>query len=198
MSDHRAIPVLQGALDATVRPPGSKSETIRSLFIAALAKGASRLHHGLDADDTRFARQALRRLGVEIDDGSDPWVVSGTEGRLRRPDGALDAGASGLTGRTLIATGALVDGPITIIGRDRLPSRPIGGLLAALTGLGVKASSDAGHLPVTIAGTGALPGGQVEVDCTETTQHLTSLLLVAPVATGPLTLVPVGLEGSSG
>jgi 3-phosphoshikimate 1-carboxyvinyltransferase len=74
----------------------------------------------------------------------------------------------------------------------------MGGLLAALTGLGIEVSSDHGRLPVTVTGTGRLPGGRVEVASAQTTQHLTALLIVAPLATDQLTLVPTGLEGSVG
>jgi 3-phosphoshikimate 1-carboxyvinyltransferase len=198
MTDHREIEVLSAPFDQTVRPPGSKSETIRALFVAALSSGTSRLHHPLDADDTRSALQTLRQLGVVVDDRSDPWVVSGTGGLLQRAGAPLDAGASGLTARALIAMAALVEGPTTITGRDRLPSRPMGGLLAALDGLGIEVSSEDGHLPVTVHGVGRIPGGRIEVASAETTQHLTALLIVAPLATGRLTLVPTGLKGSLG
>ncbi|HEX9813533.1 MAG TPA: 3-phosphoshikimate 1-carboxyvinyltransferase, partial [Myxococcota bacterium] len=40
------------ALDAEVRPPGSKSLTNRALLLAALARGRTRLSGLLIADDT--------------------------------------------------------------------------------------------------------------------------------------------------
>ncbi len=198
MSDHRVVTPLSAPFDLRLRPPGSKSQTIRALVASALATGVSRLHHPLDSYDTRFARSSLAQLGVQIDDGSDPWLVTGSAGRLYVSDEALDAGASGLTGRALIAMAALVDGATTVIGRDRLPERPMGGLLEALIDLGVEVSSEGGRLPVTVTGTGELPGGSVEVSCRETTQFLTALLLTAPLASGPLNITPTGLEGSRG
>jgi 3-phosphoshikimate 1-carboxyvinyltransferase len=198
MSTFKAITPLGSPVDATVRPPGSKSETIRALFVAALADGTSHLSHPLDSDDTTYARLALRRLGVEIDDSADPWVVTGSGGQLRPVDGPIDAGASGLTARALIALAPLVKGPTTIIGRDRLPERPMGGLVDALMRLGVEASASRGRLPVTVAGSGNLPGGSVEVAAHETTQFVTGLLLSAPLAAGRSTVTPTGLEGSHG
>jgi 3-phosphoshikimate 1-carboxyvinyltransferase len=96
----------------------------------------------------------------------------------------------------MIAVGALVDGPTTVVGRDRLPQRPMGGLVQALRELGVEGMSESGHLPVTISGHGRLPGGKVEVDSTQTSQFASALLLVAPMAEDTLTVVPLGLSGS--
>lgn len=194
----RAIVPLGTPVDAIVRPPGSKSQTIRALVAAALATGTSRLHHPLDSDDTRFARNAFRGLGVTIDDGADPWLVTGSGGRLRPSAEPLDAGASGLTARCLIAMAPLVEGPTTVIGRDRLPQRPMGGLIDALEHLGVDAEATGGRLPVTIVGTGRLPGGNLEVASQETTQFLTGLMMSAPLAAAPLTITPTGIEGSRG
>ncbi len=47
------------ALDAEVRPPGSKSLTNRALLLAALARGTTRLSGLLIADDTRRMRTCL-------------------------------------------------------------------------------------------------------------------------------------------
>ncbi|MGH8915467.1 MAG: 3-phosphoshikimate 1-carboxyvinyltransferase, partial [Acidimicrobiia bacterium] len=193
----RIIPVRE-PIDATVRPPGSKSQTIRALFAAGLASGTSTLHHPLDSDDTGFAREALRRLGVEIVDDGDHWTVIGSSGSLGNSGQFLDAGASGLTARCLIAAAAMVEGTTTVIGRDRLPERPMWGLVAALNDLGVGARATGGRLPVTVEGTGRLPGGSVEVDSHETTQFLTGLLMAGPLAGDPLTITPIGIEGSAG
>lgn len=185
-----------GPIDASVRPPGSKSQTIRALVISALAEGVSMLRAPLGADDTVAARDALRLFGVDIADSSDSWRVSGTGGRLRPPTIAVDAGASGLTARSIIALASLVDGITTVVGRDRLPERPMGGLVDALGALGIEARSVEGHLPVTVDGTGALPGGSVSVDSRQTSQFASALLLIAPLADGALTVTPEGLEGS--
>jgi 3-phosphoshikimate 1-carboxyvinyltransferase len=196
MTDYVAVPSAQGPIVATVLPPGSKSQTIRAFVAAALARGVSRLDGALDSDDTRFASAALQSLGARIlvDEGS--WTVEGTAGRLLAPDGAVDAGASGLTARAIIALGALVDGPVTVIGRDRLPERPMAGLLMALESIGVDVVSADGHLPVTVTGSGALPGGEVTVESSQTSQFVSALLLAAPLAEGPLAIEPAGLSGS--
>jgi 3-phosphoshikimate 1-carboxyvinyltransferase len=198
MTDYLAVTPLGSRLRTSLRPPGSKSQTIRALICAALAEGTSRLSHPLRSDDTAVAVLALRQLGVEIEDLSDPWVVVGTRGRLHPSGQPVDAGASGLTARSIIAIAPLVAGPTVVTGRDRLPERPMGGLIAALGVIGVEVTATAGRLPVTVFGKGSLPGGRVEVDSSETTQFLTALLMASPLASTPMTITPVGFEGSEG
>jgi 3-phosphoshikimate 1-carboxyvinyltransferase len=72
----------------------------------------------------------------------------------------------------------------------------MGGLVDALNTLGVEATSVDGHLPVTVEGGGALPGGSVNVDSHETSQFASALLMVAPLAQDELVVIPDGLEGS--
>ena len=57
----------RGALDAAVRPPGSKSITNRALTAAALATGESLLDGALASDDTEAMLECLRALGCGVD-----------------------------------------------------------------------------------------------------------------------------------
>lgn len=196
MTGPRNIAPLQQPVDAVIRPPGSKSQTIRALVAAALARGRSRLERPLESGDTTFARRALEQLGVEVDAEERRWAIEGSAGILHPARGPIDAGASGLTARAMIAVATLVDGTTTVVGRDRLPERPMGGLVDALRGLGVEAVDTGGRLPVTVVGTGALPGGTVEVASDQTTQFATALLMAAPLAQAELHIVPSGLAGS--
>lgn len=192
----RPIRPLETPFDLSMRPPGSKSHTIRALVLSTLAEGVSELDRPLDADDTRFARDALSLLGARIEIGDRPWAVTGTGGDLLSPPHELDAGASGLTARALIAVAALVEGPVTIVGRDRLPERPMSGLVEALRSLEVEIATTDGGLPITVRGRGALPGGAVAVESSQTTQFATALLLAAPMAAGSLVVEPTGVKGS--
>jgi 3-phosphoshikimate 1-carboxyvinyltransferase len=196
MTGFRVVMPLDAPVDSVVRPPGSKSQTIRALVVAGLAAGRSELERPLVSEDTAFARNGLTQVGVEIEVVGERWIVNGSGGGLRPSPTPIDAGASGLTARAMIALASLIDGSTTVVGRDRLPERPMGGLVDALRGLGVEAEASSGRLPVTVHGTGALPGGTVGVDSHQTTQFATALLLAAPLAAAPLLIIPRGLEGS--
>ena len=180
-------------MEAVVRPPGSKSLTNRALVTAALASGGvSRLIGPLEADDTRAMRAGLGLFGVSIDDADDPWLVLGRAGELDSPPTPIDAIESGTTARFLVAVAPLVRGTVEIIGKGRLPQRPFGELVAALSSLGVEIRTENGGLPISIHGKGELPGGKVTVDPSRSSQFVTALLLVAPMASGPLHIEMTG------
>ena len=187
MSSPALIIPLRRPVEAVVRPPGSKSFTNRALVTAALARGGvSRLIGPLEARDTQAMREGLRSFGVSIDDADDPWLVLGSSGRLDGPRQPIDAAESGTTARFLAALAPLAIGTTEIIGKGRLPRRPFRELTHALSSLGVEVQARDGGLPLSITGTGQLPGGRVEVDPSRSSQFVTALLLVAPMASEPL------------
>jgi 3-phosphoshikimate 1-carboxyvinyltransferase len=191
----RAVPFLDSPIDTTVRPPGSKSETIRALAAAALADGRSHLYSPLRAEDTEAMAMALRVLGVETVSEGDPWAVDGGGGRLQA-GGTIDAVESGLSARILIAMAGSAPGTTRIEGRGRLPARPMAGIVDVLRSQGVEVDRD--HLPIEITGRGNLWGGYVTVDCSASSQFATAAMLVAPVMEKPVVIELSGLSGSAG
>jgi 3-phosphoshikimate 1-carboxyvinyltransferase len=169
---HRTAPV-----NAVVALPGSKSITARALILAAIADGPSRLVRPLRARDTDLMAGALRALGVRIDDDGDDQVV--TPGPLRGP-ARVDAGLAGTVLRFLPPVAALADGPVTLDGDPRLRDRPNAGLIDGLRDAGVRLDDDGrGRAPFTVHGTGAVRGGAVTVDASESSQVVSGLLLAA-------------------
>lgn len=65
-------PVASGAVDATVTVPGSKSVTNRALVLASLAAEPGWLRRPLRSRDTLLMAEALRALGVGIEEGVGP------------------------------------------------------------------------------------------------------------------------------
>ncbi|MFP5332759.1 MAG: 3-phosphoshikimate 1-carboxyvinyltransferase [Acidimicrobiia bacterium] len=197
MSEGRPITPLRTPLEATVRPPGSKSITNRVLVVAALARAGavSRLIQPLEADDTDVMRRGLRALGVMIDDVDDPWLVLGTGGELTG-DVVIDAGASGTTARFLTAVGSLAHGAVTIDGTERMRQRPISDLAEALTGLGVAVHTPTGCPPITVRG--PVTHHTTRVSGARSSQFLTAVLLIAPLLGSEVELEVVdGLVSSS-
>lgn len=108
-----------------VLPPGSKSITNRALLVAALAGGTSRLTGALKSDDTRYMAQAVRAMGVTVDEpDATTFVVSGS-GRLQPPAEPLFLGNAGTATRFLTAAAALVDGKVVVDGDEHMRKRPI-------------------------------------------------------------------------
>jgi len=143
--------------------------------------------------------RALGGFGVSLDDHSEPWVIDGLGRHLRAPSQPIDAGESGLTARISMVMATLADGgDTTIDGRGRLRERPIRGLVDALLKQGVAITTTDGFLPVTIGGQSGLWGEEIEIDCSESSQFATALLLGSPMASRPSTIKLTGLHGSSG
>lgn len=196
MTDSLPVPVIAEPIDAKVRPPGSKSETIRALAAASLAGGRSHLYEPLRADDPLAMCDSLRALGVAVASDGEPWTVSGSGGRLQAPEGPLEVGESGLSARILLAMAGLVSGSVRMVGRGRLPERPMAGIVDVLRSQGVEVSGD--RIPIEVTGEGRLTGGRIEVDCSGSSQFATAVMLVAPVMSEPVVLDIAGLASSAG
>jgi 3-phosphoshikimate 1-carboxyvinyltransferase len=183
-----------GPLRGRVLPPGSKSITNRALLVAALAGGTSRLTGALKSDDTRYMAQAVRAMGVTVDEpDATTFVVSGS-GRLQPPAEPLFLGNAGTATRFLTAAAALVDGKVVVDGDEHMRKRPIAPLVEALRALGVAASAPSGCPPVTVEGQGGFPAGRVEINGGLSSQYVSALLMAAACGRGPVEIALTGKE----
>ncbi len=169
-------------IQATLTLPGSKSYTHRALVAASLAPGDSLLHNPLDAEDTRFTAQALAKMGAGIDWREDRVQVQGTGGRWQPVAGPIYLGNSGTSMRFLTALAALGQGDYRLTGSPRLCERPQGELLEALAQLGVKAFSERGDGCPPVVVQGGLQGGKAKLSGGISSQYLSALLFIAPLA----------------
>src|SRR5215831_6941830 len=136
--DHLDLPPARRA-SGTLRLPGSKSISNRTLLLAALARGTTELSAVLDSDDTRVMREALDQLGVRVEalGGVEHLRVAGVGGAafpVKRAD--LFLGNAGTAFRPLTAALALADGHYGLTGVKRMHERPIGDLVDALRSAG--------------------------------------------------------------
>lgn len=180
-------------LRGRVAPPGSKSITNRALLLAGLARGASRLTGALKSDDTAYMAQALRDLGVAVEEPDATSFTVVGDGRLRAPKGPLFLGNAGTATRFLTAACAIVDGAVIIDGDAHMRKRPIAPLIDALRSLGVAIDAPSGCPPVTLTGQGGFSGGRVTVDAALSSQYVSALLMMAACGRGP---VEVALSGA--
>ncbi len=177
---------VSGPVHASVRLPGSKSITNRALLLAALADGESLLRAPLHSEDTLYMAEALRGLGVTVEETPDhDFRVTGAGGKFDTPKGPLFIGNSGTTVRFLTAAACLAPrgSDVTLDGVARMRERPISDLVGALLTLGVQAECVNGHgcPPVRVRG-GGLAGGRCRLRGDISSQFLTALLQVAPYA----------------
>jgi 3-phosphoshikimate 1-carboxyvinyltransferase len=170
-------------VEAILTLPGSKSYTHRALIAAALAPGESLLANALKAEDTEITARALASLGADLDWQGHTVRVRGTGGRLQPAAGPIFLGNSGTSMRFLTAVAALGQGTYRLTGAPRLCERPMGELLEALLDLGVQAVSEQGNAcpPVLVTGSG-FTGGKTRLSGAVSSQYLSALLLIGPLA----------------
>jgi 3-phosphoshikimate 1-carboxyvinyltransferase len=162
-------------VEATVSLPGSKSLTNRALVLAALADGPSVVRRALRSRDTSLMASALTALGAHVDDSGDDWPV--TPGTFDR-DATVDCGLAGTVLRFVPPVASLSTGSVAFDGDPHMRNRPVGEVLSALRGLGVTIDDEGrGALPFTVRGSGAVPGGQVVIDASASSQFVSALLL---------------------
>jgi 3-phosphoshikimate 1-carboxyvinyltransferase len=167
----------------TVRLPGSKSISNRTLLLAALCEGTTTIHDLLDSDDTRVMLAALRLLGIAWEQKDErTHVVHGAGGTLPVPQADLFMGNAGTAIRPLTAALAVVKGDYLLHGVPRMHERPIGDLVDALNAVGahIEYTGNPGYPPLRIR-TGALKAERMSVRGNVSSQFLTALLMAAPL-----------------
>src|SRR3954466_1293756 len=110
----------------SLRVPGDKSISHRSLMFAALANGQSRITGILRSADVHSTAGVLRALGADIPELSDDFVVHGRgKSSLKQPSQDLDCGNSGTTTRLMAGIVAALPVTATFVGDASLSRRPM-------------------------------------------------------------------------
>ena len=189
-------PFTQPARDSGIILPGSKSLTNRALLLAALGEGPVTLTHALFSEDTVLMAAALSALGfaVKTDPAAQTIRVTGQGGKIPAPSAKLFVGNAGTVARFLTALCAAAPrGVYRLDGVPAMRKRPMQGLLDALRTLGadIRCPGEEGFFPLEIHARG-LRGGPVRIDAGESSQMLSALLMVAPLAQAPLAVTLAG------
>lgn len=181
-------------LSGRVSPPGSKSITNRALLLAGLARGTSRLTGALKSDDTRYMADAVRAMGVTVEEpDATTFVVTGT-GKLNPPAEPLFLGNAGTATRFLTAALALGHGRYVVDGDEHMRKRPIRPLVDALQSLGVSIEAPTGCPPVTIDATGKFTRNRVVIDGGLSSQYVSALQMAAACGSAPFEIELAGAD----
>ena len=184
----------RNAVGARVVIPGSKSVTNRALILAAQANSESLLKRPLISRDTELMVAGLKAMGVAVTEeqigGDLAWKI--TPAKLQGP-AKVDVGNAGTVMRFLPPLSALAQGDISFDGDPRSYERPLGPVIAALEELGIEIEHDGRYsLPLVVKGKGSIPGGELKIDASASSQFLSALLLIAPSTTNGITATHKG------
>lgn len=128
-------------LHGTLKVPGDKSISHRSIMFGSLAKGTTTVHDILRGEDVQSTMQVFRDLGVSIVDDGDTVRIEGVgfDG-LQAPKGRLDMGNSGTSIRLISGVLAGQDFEVEMFGDDSLSKRPMDRVSIPLRQMGVEIS----------------------------------------------------------
>ncbi|EPF49425.1 5-Enolpyruvylshikimate-3-phosphate synthase [Streptococcus pneumoniae] len=128
-------------LHGSIRVPGDKSISHRSIIFGSLAEGETKVYDILRGEDVLSTMQVFRDLGVEIEDKDGVVTIQGVgmDG-LKAPQNALDMGNSGTSIRLISGVLAGADFEVEMFGDDSLSKRPMDRVTIPLKKMGVSIS----------------------------------------------------------
>ncbi len=169
----------------SVRVPGSKSITNRSLLLAMLAEGKSTLRGVLFSDDSRHFLKCVQDLGFEttVDEESYIVTVEGLGGKLPCEEATLNVGSAGTAARFLTATLGVSEGVFHMDSSEQMKRRPMDPLLSSLAELGceVRCEGEDGHFPFTLTAHG-FGQDHISIDIGHSSQFLSALLIASTLS----------------
>ncbi len=146
-----------GTVNGTIRVPGDKSISHRSIMLGSLAEGTTHVSGFLEGADALATLSAFRAMGVTIQGPENGKVVIegvGLHG-LRQPEQPLNMGNSGTSMRLLSGIAAGQKFEVTLTGDESLSKRPMNRVADPLRLMGVTVDTEEGGIPpVTIHGQG--------------------------------------------
>ncbi|WP_045797757.1 3-phosphoshikimate 1-carboxyvinyltransferase [Streptococcus equinus] len=128
-------------LQGTLRVPGDKSISHRSIMFGSLAKGKTTVRDILRGEDVLSTMQVFRDLGVDIQDDGELVTITGVgfDG-LKAPKNKLNMGNSGTSIRLISGVLAGQDFTVEMFGDDSLSKRPMDRVTIPLRQMGVEVS----------------------------------------------------------
>jgi len=174
----RVIPK-SGPVDASVTAPPSKSYSVRALLLAAMSRGATTVRNCLDADDTRYALEALKAIGFDVQGSVQRDVTIGERKSMSANEVPIFIGNAGTAMRFFTGWLAFTPGRFLLHGEERMHDRPIGDLVEVLLSIGgeVEYVEKEGYPPLRIRGKKMRGGFDVRISATTSSQFVSALML---------------------
>lgn len=168
-------------LSGTAEAIASKSEAHRMLICAALADKESKININKSSEDIDATVGCLRALGADINISDGVALI---KPGMTKEGVLLDCKESGSTLRFMLPVAAALAERVCFTGSGRLPERPIGELLDAMSQNGTLSSSN--KLPLELSG--KLKAGTFEISGSISSQYITGLMLALPLLDGESTI----------
>ncbi|KXS49824.1 3-phosphoshikimate 1-carboxyvinyltransferase [Halanaerobium congolense] len=142
-------------INGKIKVPGDKSISHRSLILASIAEGESKIEGLLEAEDCLSTMGIMRDLGIKITkENTGNYTVQGRGlNGLQEADNVLDCGNSGTSMRLLAGLLSSQDFYSVLTGDHSLRKRPMQRIIGPLSNMGAEIwSRKDGLAPLSIKG----------------------------------------------
>ncbi len=179
-----------GPIDGTVTAPPSKSYSVRALLLAAMTDGSTTVTNCLDADDTRYALEALRTIGYDVTGKFAAGVTIGPRRSMSADEVPIFVGNAGTAMRFFTGWLAFTPGRFLLHGEERMHQRPIGDLVDVLLQIGAEVEyvEREGFPPLRIRGKRMRGGFDVSISAATSSQFVSALMLGGATLPSGITL----------
>ncbi len=162
-----------------------KSISHRTLILASLAQGESRIRNILQAEDINSTFRCMTQLGIDIKQQDDFLVANGKGLHgLKEPEAVLDCGNSGTTMRLLSGLLSGQDFFAVLTGDDSLSRRPMSRVIEPLQLMGAEIIGRAGNKYPPLAINGKSLKGISYIPDVASAQVKSAILLAGLTAKG--------------
>ncbi len=172
--------------------PGSKSITNRALILSAMSDSKIILRNALFSDDVNIMANALQSLGfsIDLDVAEKTIAIEGLSGKIPQKRADIFVGNAGTVARFLTSFLCLKkEGMYRLDGTSEMRDRPMKGLLDVIESMGVKVTHEKTpyHFPFSL-NTKGINSKYWKVDAGDSSQILSGLLMIAPLANSRVTI----------
>ncbi len=167
-----------GPLKGSIKVPGDKSISHRSIMLGSIAEGVTRVSGFLEGGDSLATLNAFRDMGVQIERNGSNVVIHGVGMRgLKEPKKPLNLGNSGTSIRLMSGLLSAQNFDSELCGDESLSTRPMGRVINPLLEMGADIFGDDSRPPLTIKGGSKLSG--IEYTLPVASAQIKSCLLLA-------------------
>lgn len=142
-----------GPLSGSIKVPGDKSISHRSIMLGSIAEGVTRVSGFLEGDDSLATLNAFKEMGVQIQrEGSNVTIQGVGMNGLKEPTKPLNLGNSGTSIRLMSGLLSAQTFDSVLCGDESLSSRPMGRVINPLQEMGADISGNDSKPPLVIKG----------------------------------------------
>ena len=188
------ITSISGPLNGSIKVPGDKSISHRSIMLGSIADGVTRVSGFLEGEDSLATLSAFRDMGVKIERNGSKVTINGVgKYGLKEPISSLNLGNSGTSIRLMSGLLSAQSFDSELCGDESLSKRPMGRVIEPLRLMGADISGNDSKPPLLIKGGKQL--SSIEYTLPVASAQIKSCLLLAGLySDGKTTIIENGIS----